>query len=255
MNATPIGSTFRPLGNRPRIDRPGRRFPMLEAVAPVIPPVQWTARSLSHFAWRLHDQNGLGSCNAHAATTALEAIREFNNQPEWPLSAGCLYGQINDGQDEGSTLADALEALLTVGTTTTADVPDDNWHKQTWPTDWKERARRFRATEIYDCPTWPHIISAVQYGWPCDIGIPVHENFEPDDQGIMPDPKGRLLGYHAMCALGTILHAGRWHVAAQNSWGTWGLNASGLAYFPESYFSAPFTDAWCVRVATFPSSP
>jgi hypothetical protein len=254
MKLFTFGEQHRALGCLPRLATSPVSFPALTDACPLLPRSRWRPTLHSRFIPRIHDQGQLGSCNAHAATAALELVRAVTNHHPVPISAGCLYGQICGGEDRGSTLAHALAALLDVGTTATTDIPDDTWHQKLWPVGWRDTARRFRITEVFDCPTFDHIATACLHAWPVDIGIPVCANFAPDAQGVIPAPTGQIRGWHAMMACGLSFIGRTWHVAALNSWGPWGLDGSGLCFLPETYFSYNVADAWCVRVATFPSS-
>ena len=252
MNTITIGPSIHPLGNRPRTLPPGARYPTLDRIIPLLPENLWTDINYSHLLWNLRDQNGRGSCNACAALLALEGCREFQGLERTPLSEGNLYGQINDQVDEGSQLCDALQALRNTGTVPAAIIPNPNWQQTTWPPGWRDVAAGYRLTEVYDCPTFAHIITALHYAFFVDLGIPVYDNFQPDGEGFIPPPRGRLRGYHAMCGCGHRFARGTHHAAAVNSWNRWGLNGSGLCFIPQDYFATQLMDAWCVRVARHP---
>jgi len=246
-----IGPRSYPLGGRPRTLAAGERYPTLDRVIPLLDEASWHDLDYSHLLWHLHDQDGIGSCNACAATLALEGSREFAGQDRVQLSPGCLYGQICGGRDEGSQLADALQALRNVGTVPASVIPPLVWQQDRWPPTWRDIAAEYRLDEVYDCPTLPHIVTALHYAWYVDLGIPVHANFEPDADGIIPPPRGALLGYHAMAGYGYRKIGTRHYVGCKNSWGPWGPNNSGRCWIPQDYLDGCCTDAWCVRVARY----
>jgi len=249
------GWVERPLGCLPRTAQPGEIFPLLTAAAPLIPREKWKPISFRQYVRRVQEQDGIGSCNANAATGTVEDLRSVNGMPQLPLSAGNLYGRINGGSDRGSLLGDALDALVKDGVCTTAVVGNIDWRNWNAP-GWQEEAKRFRILEAWDCPSFDYVSSATQLGFFTDYGIPVHDNFEVEPDGWLPDPRGGVRGYHAMRAVGLAYHKKRqtWGVLTVNSWSVrWGMK--GFCVVPESYFkNVPFTDAWCVRSVVYDMS-
>lgn len=246
------------LGCLPRKAEVGALFPVLEANprTPLIPRSQWKPIDFSHFVPKILDQDGIGACNAFAAVQAMHVIRSQAGLPFVELSAGNLYGRINGGVDRGSTLGDAIQALMDTGVCKASTVPQLQWRRTSWPSSWKEEAKRFRILEAYDCPTFEHIASAILYGFPVDFGIFVGGRFRPDPQtGWLPDYVGGG-GGHAMCGVGLAYDDRRgWGIVTANSWGErWGKG--GFCIVPESYFRRNvFADAWAVRGVVDPTGP
>jgi hypothetical protein len=56
----------------------------------------------------VHDQDGVGQCNADATAAAAEYTRSVMGLDFVQLSAADLYDRINGGRDRGSLLEDAL---------------------------------------------------------------------------------------------------------------------------------------------------
>jgi hypothetical protein len=239
-------------GRLPRVDEPGRHFAKLDETIPILPPDDWTETDTQHLVWDLLDQNSYGACVTCTAILALQMARTLAGLPNVKLSWGHLYGQINAGYDEGATLADAMQALLTTGVCDAQTIALDNWHPDTWPTNWRENAARHRFTEVWDCPTLPHAWTATREHWPVVFGIKVFTNFIPDADGYIPGPAGLMRGRHAMPLLGIHYRNGVRYARSQNSWGPWGLNNTGRCFLPESLLaSESVADAWAGRVTVY----
>ena len=240
------------LGCLPRVAKPGEVFPVFgqQADRPdvrIIPRSQWQPIDFSHLVPKILDQDGQGACNAFASVQALHVLRNAAGLPFVELSAGNLYGRINGGVDRGSVISDAIMELEKNGVCPASIVPQLEWRPSRWPSSWRSEAKKFRVLEAWDCPTFDHLASAIQLGFPVNLGVLVGNNFRPDSTGWVPDYRCGG-GGHAMCGLGLVFDQKRgWGIKVANSWGTsWGLN--GFAVIPESYFkSSPFTDAWAVR--------
>ncbi len=246
------------LGCLSRVAAPGSVFPVFgenprRTEIYIIPRAEWQPVDWSHLVPEILDQDGQGACNAFASIQALHVLRAAVGLPFVKLSPGNLYGRINGGYDRGSLLSDAIAELEQHGVCTAALVPELDWRPSRWPAAWKDDAKRFRILEAWDCPTFDHLASAIQLGFPVNLGVLVGNNFKPGTDGWIPDYRGGG-GGHAMCGVGLMRHAsGDWGIKVANSWGReWGANGFGI--IPESYFRAtPFTDAWAVRGVVDPS--
>lgn len=249
MDHIEINGRVYPLGCLPRASKPGEVFPVFDERPDVglIRREEWKPRDFSHLVPKILDQDGTGACNAFASVQTLHVLRKEAGLPFVELSAGNLYGRINGGRDSGSVLADAVAELEKKGVCTAATVPQLEWRPARWSDDWVIEAPRFRILEAWDCPTFDHIASALQFGFPVNVGVLVGNNFSPGTDGWLPDYRSGG-GGHAMCAVG-LVHDDRrgWGIKVANSWGPdWG--AGGFGILPESYFkSTPFTDGWAVR--------
>lgn len=244
-----IDNVKRPLGCILRSSQPGEIYPVFgteHSRSRLIPRAEWKPVDFSHLVPKILDQDGQGACNAFASVQALHVLRNAAGLPFVELSAGNLYGRINGGVDRGSVISDAIRELEKNGVCPASIVPQLEW-RPPWPSNWRSEAKKFRVLEAWDCPTFDHLASAIQLGFPVNLGVLVGNNFKPDPTGWVPDYRGGG-GGHAMCGVGLVYDSKRgWGIKVANSWGNdWGL--SGFAIVPESYFkNTPFTDAWAVR--------
>lgn len=237
------------MGCNPRKVPIGSLFPVFST----IPRNEWKEIDFSHLVPEVLDQDGQNSCNAFASIQAIHVSRAFAGLPYIRLSPGNLYGRINGGIDGGSTLSDALKELKENGVCRADIVPIYVWRPNRWPSNWKEDAKKFRLLEVYDCPTFDHLASAILQGFPVNLGVMVGYNFYVEDDGWLRDYR-RGYGGHAMCGVGLLYHKERqtWGIKIVNSWGSdWGIN--GFAVLPESYFKNNwFNDGWAIRVVVDP---
>lgn len=249
----PDGST-RKLGNNMPVQGACRAFPVMgeTPAARLIPRSEWDGLLREYtpgpdhvFVPPVHDQNGIGQCNADTATAVLEFIRAAQGLPYVQLSAADLYHRINGGQDNGSLLEDAMHELLTNGVGTAA-TSGTQWKRGLWkgPAPASERAR-FRALEVYTCPTFAHCFSAVFQGFALSSGIMWYDSYTPDADGWLPGPGGNA-GGHAIFGYKPTKRGSSYGIWHQNSWGVqWGLN--GRFVIPETAYTGPVGGWYAVR--------
>jgi hypothetical protein len=222
---------------------------------PMIPRAQWKEVDLEAYLPPVHDQDGRGQCNASATCTALEASREIAGLSYAYLSAGDLYGQINGGRDQGSTLEDGLAAAVGSGVATAATVPYV-WDGRDHGRDARVQAERrnYRAVEVYLCPTVDHMASALQMGFVIVEGLAWYDNYTPDSDGWLPTRGRGGSGGHALCGYGLAQRNGSWGIKTRNSWGvTWGNG--GNCIIPESLFDGQISGYWAIRSVTRTPEP
>jgi hypothetical protein len=216
---------------------------------PVIPRPQWKPVNLETFLPPVHDQDGIGACNAFASITACEAGRAQAGLPYVPLSPGFLYGAINGGSDNGSMLEDGMEWMSTKGTVKVSTVGYLDWRtgrrNMNNPT-YLQEAASYRTIEVYECPTFDHIASALQQGFFIVEGLMWYNNFTPDREGWLPARGSGGAGGHALCGYGLAQRNGVWGIRTRNSWGSsWGVG--GNCVIPESLFDNRIGGYWAVR--------
>lgn len=217
------------------------------AQTPMVPRSRWKefcdpSNELHPFLPPVHDQDGIGMCNASAACAALEFRRALQGLPAVKLSGGDLYGRINGGQDRGSLLEDGMRALMRDGVASVEVISYLDWRSR------KATAAdrgRYKVLEAFICPTFDHCMSAVIAGFSLVSGIMWHSNYTPGADGWLPRPAGRagghaVMGYAPACRGNEF---GIWHL---NSWGTgWGRN--GRVVFPEASYTGPVGGWWAIR--------
>jgi len=237
-------------GLKPRDVSYGEVAPIYSERQPVVPRAQWQEISLKHYVPRILDQDGQGSCVGASGVAAVMAARRQMGLEDVELSIGSLYGQINDGVDEGSTLSRSIQALTNVGCCPVSLIPHYTWQQSKWPRNWIDTARLYRITEAYDCTNFDEIASAIQSGFVVSYGIPVTKGFVENvsKDGYVPVNVVNIVGLHALLGIGLHKHDNRWWIETQNSWGTrWGKG--GFGYIPETYFTTRYAvDAWALRV-------
>lgn len=227
------------------------------ADTPMIPRSKWPELIAAMGDWQdsphlspIHDQDGVGQCNADATTSMAESMRLKQGLPLVMLSAADLYDQINGGVDQGSLLEDAMEAMMTSGVGTV----------ETCGTIWKrggkkasaEERKRFRFLEVFIAPTFDHFFSGLLAGFDGNTGIMWGSRDDVDADGWLPT-SGDSAGGHSMHSYKPAMRQGRGGVqfgcATKNSWATrWGVG--GKCVIPESRYKGPVGGWFLVRAIT-----
>jgi hypothetical protein len=199
----------------------------------------------------VHDQDGVGQCNADATVSVIESCRLSQGLPFVKLSAADLYHRINGGQDQGSLLEDGIAEAMKNGVGT-ADTCGTLWKRGMRTASPDERGR-FKVLEAFLCPTFDHCMSAVLMGFRLVSGIMWYQNYNVDSEGWLPlrgqgSPGGHaVFGYKPAMRQaqgGTVF--GIWH---RNSWANnWGINGDGV--FPEPAYKGPVGGWWAARSVT-----
>jgi hypothetical protein len=232
---------------------------------PLIPRSQWKALidalpGGATAAWPYlpptHDQDGVGQCNCDATTGAMESCRLKMGFPLVSLSAGDLYGRINGGSDNGSTLEDGIREAMGNGVGTVASYGGDIWSSGRQGVSQSERGS-YKVLEAFLCPTFDHCFSAVLQGWDLISGVMWYPNFDTAADGWLPAQGRGRPGGHAVHgykptykgdAFG-IWHHNSWH---GTGWGTTWMTFDGLGVFPEAWYSSNSQVGgwWAVRQMT-----
>lgn len=205
----------------------------------------------------IEDQGQLGSCTSNALVGALEFLERKQKQPVANLSRLFVYYnerviEHSVNQDAGAMLRDGIKTLAKQGVCT----------EKLWP----YAIGKFAAKPTAACYTQAtaHTISSYQRlstladmraclasGFPFVFGFTVYDSFESDAvaaSGVVPLPKKseRVLGGHAVCAVGYDDKARRFIV--RNSWGrAWGQK--GYCTMPYAYLDNRdlADDMWTMR--------
>lgn len=218
---------------------------------PMYPRAEWSKycvpeAELSPFLPPVHDQDGIGMCNASATAAAVEYTRAVQGLEYVALSGGHLYGRINGGSDSGSLLEDGLAESMRRGIASVAKCDYLNWRRRTAEAD--ADGLNYVVLEAYLCPTFDHVMSAAIARFGIISGIMWASNYRPDADGWLPEGGGGG-GGHAVFGYAPAMRNGRYGVWHQNSWGNWGPR-QGRCVFPESVYRGPVGGWWAVRAVT-----
>lgn len=196
----------------------------------------------------VHDQDGIGQCNADASVGCIELARARAGLPFVKLSAADLYHRINGGSDRGSMLEDALEELKLRGVGTAATCGTLWQGRSQVQADAAERSR-FKVLEWVLLPTFDHLMSACLRRFPLNSGIMWYGNYKPDGDGWLPARGSGSPGGHAVMGYKPAMRGSQFGIWHQNSWtAQWGLG--GKAVFPESVYGGPVGGWFALRVVT-----
>jgi len=199
---------------------------------------------------RKKNQNGVGQCNPTAGALAMEHRRKMQGLPDVSLSPADLYARINGGHDDGSLLEDALAELTTNGIGTTATC-GDLWKQGDFKGQASAQERtRFRADEIFHCPTFDHQFSAALEGFSLVTGIPWYDNYFPDADGWLPPPQGNY-GGHAIFGYKPTVRRKQYAIWHMQTWGySYAPQSDGNFAIPESHYTATIGGLYAIRSVT-----
>jgi hypothetical protein len=138
---------------------------------PIIPRSEWKTVSMRDRVWEIVNQADQNSCCPSATRGGMQLLREICGMTRTQLSQGSLYGQVNDGRDQGANIMDALEALMKVGIAPTSIIDQYQWHPNKFPSRWQDHAAKYRLLEADDCPTFDAMVSAIQRPYPVVFGV------------------------------------------------------------------------------------
>jgi C1A family cysteine protease len=208
----------------------------------------------------VYDQGALGSCTANAIAAAIE-FDQMKQEIADVFVPSRLFVYYNERVIEGTVDEDA-GAMIRDGIKSVA--------KQGAPHEdlWKYIIARFRtkpsAAAVRDAKKHPAVLyqrltqdisqlrGCLAAGYPFVFGFSVYESFESDavaksGRAPMPKPKEKLLGGHAVLAVGYDHAKSRFLV--RNSWGT-GWGQAGYFTIPYEYLldSNLSDDFWVIKL-------
>jgi C1A family cysteine protease len=207
----------------------------------------------------VYDQGQLGSCTANAIGAALQ----FNQMKQGfadVFAPSRLFIYYNERVIEGTVKADA-GAMIRDGMKSVAKQGAP--HEALWPYVISKFSTKPSAAAYKDAAKHPAVLyqrviqdlaqlkGCLAAGFPIVFGFSVYDSFESSavaksGNAPMPNPTEKLLGGHAVLAVGYD-DTNKWFVV-RNSWGTgWGMK--GYFTLPYDYLTDPnlADDFWTVK--------
>jgi C1A family cysteine protease len=232
-----------------------RDFPYVRLAA-VLPPFPPTV-DLRSFCTSVENQGKLGCCTACALVGNLEFLKMKNAKKLIDFSKLFLYFnerviRHTEKIDSGASIRDGIKTLVKVG-----DCQESFWTYDTKKfkvkpsVDAYKDALNYQITNYYRINSVDEMKHTLSAGFPFVFGFAVYESFESKEvtkTGIvpMPDPSERMVGGHAVCAVG--YDDKKQYFIIRNSWGTiWGDH--GYFYMPYDYIlnKSLAADFWTIR--------
>ncbi len=208
----------------------------------------------------VYDQGQLGSCTANAIAAALQFDRMKQKlKPKFVPSRLFIYynERVMEGTvstDSGAQIRDGIKSVAQQG-----DCPEKEWPYDIAKFAVKPSAKCYQHALKYKAVTYQRLVQTLSQlkgciasGFPFVYGFTVYDSFESDavaKTGVvpMPQPKEKVLGGHAVLAVGYDDTQQRFIV--RNSWGRkWGIK--GYFTMPYSYLTDEnlADDIWTVRL-------
>jgi len=207
----------------------------------------------------VYDQGALGSCTAQAIAGAIEFDMLRQELPAFTPSRLFIYYNERVIEhcvdvDHGAMPRDGIKVVAGLGAPPEKDWPYEVDRFAEPPPKRAFRDARHHRVSRYErlSRDLPHMQGCLASGFPFVFGFAVYEEFEePEVQRTgrlgMPKPRERLIGGHAVLAVGYVERDRRFLV--RNSWGpTFGM---------DGYFSIPYeyllerrlsADFWTIRL-------
>jgi len=208
----------------------------------------------------IEDQGNLGSCTANALAGALEFLE--NKDGVKFVDTSRLFIYYNERviehtvkQDSGAMIRDGIKTLAKQGVCTETKWPYviGKFDKKPAATCYQQALKR-RIKQYARLEALGEMRTCLADGFPFVFGFSVYDGFESPQvakSGVlnMPDKKEKLIGGHAVVAVGYDDSQQRFMV--RNSWGSkWGM---------QGYFTMPYAylenrnlsdDIWTIRRGT-----
>jgi C1A family cysteine protease len=243
-----------------RRDTPDMRDFLLAVAPPKALPTEVSLRAQMP---PIYDQGELGSCTANSVGSILE-YNELKQQEKDAATPSRLFIYYNEramegtvNQDSGAEIRDGIKSVAQVGAP-----PETVWPYDIAKFAKKPTAKAYTAAKKHEAIRYARVTqtplglqSVLASGFPISFGFSVYESFETDvkSDGIvpMPQPDERMLGGHAVVAIGYKPIQGQLYFECRNSWGTtWG--DQGYFWMPSAYVTDPSlaSDFWVIQQVT-----
>lgn len=220
------------------------------------------------------DQGSLGSCtaNAIAYAYAFDEFKQSNKEIFMPSRLFIYYNERmlegNVNSDSGAEIRDGMKCINKYGVCDEHHwIYDPSKFTEKPPQNIYDEAKLSKSVKYASIDLdndknkddrIAHLKRAIQSGYPFVFGFMVYKSFESEEvakTGMVPMPKPheKVIGGHAVCAVG--FDDTKQCFIVKNSWGpNWGIN--GYFYMPYDYISdSDMADEfWVVNVVSDPNN-
>lgn len=205
----------------------------------------------------VRDQGLIGSCTAHAGTSAASYLHLAMGKPDPVFSPLALYAMTRQlegtplREDSGCQVRSVFKAMRRFGVALERDWPyDESKHTVDPPRSVDLSALDHQAIKYLVCDGLAAVKHSIVDGFPVIGGFDCYASLstrEVNKSGIVPMPTDRdsLQGGH--CVMFVAYDDSMRMVMFLNSWGkSWGLN--GYGFLPYGFFNTNLaTDFWTLR--------
>ena len=209
----------------------------------------------------VYDQGQLGSCTANSIGSIVEfnELREKEKDAATPSRLFIYYNErLMEGsvkEDSGAEIRDGIKSVAQVGAP-----PETLWPYVISKFATKPPVKVYTAARKHEALRYSRVTqdqmaiqSVLASGFPISFGFTVYESFESDQvaqDGIvpMPQPGERVLGGHAVAAIGYKPIRGQLYFECRNSWGA-GWGDHGHFWMPSAYVASQTlaSDFWVIQ--------
>ncbi len=224
---------------------PAKKLPVSTSLRSAMPPV--------------YDQGELGSCTANSIGAILELNERKQNEANasTPSRLFIYYNErVMEGtvsEDSGAEIRDGIKSVAQIGAP-----PETSWPYDVTKFATKPPAKVYTEAKKHQALRYSRVVqdtipiqSVLAGGEPISFGFTVYTSFENNigSDGIVPMPQTdeKVLGGHAVVAVGYKPIKGQLYFECRNSWGTdWG--DAGYFWMPATYLTSNSlaSDFWVV---------